>query len=66
MEGAKWAICLGFARDQAPAGTVFIIWSTTMLQKEIAFQGQDIEDTGIIRWCGRWDSNPHDVAIEGF
>ena len=17
-------------------------------------------------WCGRWDSNPHDVAIEGF
>jgi hypothetical protein len=18
------------------------------------------------RWCGRWDSNPHDVAIEGF
>jgi hypothetical protein len=19
-----------------------------------------------IGWCGRWDSNPHDVAIEGF
>ncbi|MGL1316078.1 hypothetical protein ACSTLB_00005, partial [Vibrio parahaemolyticus] len=17
-------------------------------------------------WCGRWDSNPHDVAVEGF
>jgi hypothetical protein len=17
-------------------------------------------------WCGRWDTNPHDVAIEGF
>jgi hypothetical protein len=19
-----------------------------------------------LSWCGRWDSNPHDVAIEGF
>ena len=21
---------------------------------------------GPAKWCGRWDSNPHDVAIEGF
>ena len=24
---------------------------------------QKVPDFG---WCGRWDSNPHDVAIEGF
>jgi hypothetical protein len=23
-------------------------------------------DVPLWDWCGRWESNPHDVAIEGF
>ena len=26
----------------------------------------DAHRFSIGHWCGRWDSNPHDVAIEGF
>jgi hypothetical protein len=35
----------------------------------IALSGRDHGMRVVIRhdmWCGRWESNPHDVAIEGF
>jgi hypothetical protein len=28
--------------------------------------GVDDKDLELLIWCGRRDSNPHDVAIEGF
>jgi hypothetical protein len=27
---------------------------------------QEMQEMPDFAWCGRWDSNPHDVAIEGF
>jgi hypothetical protein len=35
----------------------------------IALSGRDHGRRVVPRhsmWCGRWESNPHDVAIEGF